>query len=257
MKMTLKIRSFMIGVCLLLLVWQLIISLGQYESALFPAPLDALASLFSLATEGSLYIHLKDSLFRFGVGYLLAIVTAVPMGFVLGRKGYLWDVIDPVVQLLRPVSPVAWSPFIVLLFGIGNLPAIIIIFLAAFFPILLTTVRGVRTIEEHYFKLAANLQLNKWELFNKIIFPASLPSVMSGLHLALGTAWIFLVTGEMVGAQSGLGYLIVDARNTLHLDTALAGIIVIGLCGFILDRMITLFEMTLRKYFGSFVSFRV
>lgn len=122
MKMTLKIRSFMIGVCLLLLVWQLIISLGQYESALFPAPLDALSSLFSLATEGSLYIHLKDSLFRFGVGYLLAIVTAVPMGFVLGRKGYLWDVIDPVVQLLRPVSPVAWSPFIVLLFGIGNLP---------------------------------------------------------------------------------------------------------------------------------------
>lgn len=248
-----KMRNFFIGVILLIMVWQLIVLIGQHDDALFPAPFIVLKALFALTVDGSLYIHLKDSLFRFGIGYIFAAFPAIILGLILGRSKRLWAVIDPVIQLLRPVSPVAWSPFIVLWFGIGNLPAIVIIFIATFFPILLTTVNGVKSIEEHYLKLAANFQFNKVHLFQKIIFPAALPSIISGLHIAIGTGWIFLVAGEMVGSQSGLGYLIVDARNTLNLDIVLAGIIVIGVCGFLLDRFITVIETLLKKYSGFII----
>lgn len=162
----------------------------------------------------------------------------------------LWHLIDPMVQVLRPISPVAWSPFVVLIFGIGNTPAIVIIFIAAFFPILLTTVKGVQTIEKQYIQLADNLEFSTLELYKKIIFPAALPSIMAGLHIALGTAWIFLVAGEMVGAQSGLGYLIVDARNMLHLPNVLAGIMTIGICGFLLDRLVTVLQLGIQKVSG-------
>lgn len=248
-----KTRNFIISIFLLLIIWQLIVLIGRHEEALFPAPLIVFKALIALTVDGSLYIHLKDSLFRFGIGYTLAAISAVILGLLLGRSKILWMIIDPVVQLLRPISPVAWSPFIVLWFGIGNLPAIVIIFIATFFPILLTTINGVKSTEEHYLKLAANFQFNNIQLFQKFIFPAALPSIISGLHIAIGTGWIFLVAGEMVGSQSGLGYLIVDARNTLNLDVVLAGIIVIGVCGFLLDRLITTVEIVIKKYTGFIV----
>lgn len=245
-----KTKYFILGILMLVIVWQLIVTIGQYEEALFPAPLVVLKAISSLMISGDLWIHLKDSLFRFVVGYLSAAIPAILLGLLLGRSEKLWSLIDPIVQVLRPISPVAWSPFIVLWFGIGNMPAIVIIFIAAFYPILLTTVNGVRRVDEHYLKIAANLQFRKSELMTKIIFPASLPAIVSGLRIAIGTAWIFLVAGEMIGSQSGLGYLIVDARNTLDLDFVFAGIVVIGLFGFILDRLITFVEFLLKKYHG-------
>lgn len=248
-----KTFQFIIGIAILLIIWQVIFWIGNFEVALFPAPVTVFAALVALVSDGSLYIHLKDSLFRLAIGYIIAAIVAIGLGLVIGRSKFLWPIIDSMVQILRPISPVAWSPFIVLAFGIGNLPAIVIIFIAAFFPILLTTVNGVKSVEDQYLKIAANLQFNKGQLFQKIIFPAALPSIISGLHLALGTAWVFLVAGEMVGSQSGLGYLIVDARNTLSLDTVLAGIIVIGVSGFLLDRLLTLIEITIKKYTGFLV----
>ena len=162
----------------------------------------------------------------------------------------IWQIVDPVVQVLRPVSPVAWSPFIVLWFGIGNMPAIAIIFIAAFFPVLLNTVTGVKRINPDYLKIAENMEIRQPKLMFKIILPATFPSIVNGLHVALGTSWIFLVAGEMVGAQSGLGFLIVDARNTLNLANVFAGITFIGLSGFILDRLIVLFESWVGRYWG-------
>ena len=248
-----KSRQFIIGILLLLVVWQLIVVIGQYEEALFPSPIVVGKALLTLMTTGELWIHVKDSLFRFAVGYIAAAIPAIMLGLILGRSERLWAVIDPVVQLLRPISPVAWSPFIVLWFGIGNMPAIVIIFIAAFFPVLLTTVNGVRKIDDHYLKIAANLQFTRFHIVTKIIFPATLPAIVNGLHLAVGTAWIFLVAGEMIGAQSGLGYLIVDARNTLDLDHVFAGIVVIGLLGFLLDRFITLVEYYMKKFSGYLI----
>ncbi|WP_153720952.1 ABC transporter permease [Sporosarcina cascadiensis] len=246
-----KLWNFTIGMVLLVAVWQAAIWIGGYEEALFPSPPTVGAAIVSMVADGTLWEHLRVSLGRFAAGYLLAIVPAILLGMMLGRMPRTWKIVDPVVQVLRPVSPVAWSPFIVLWFGIGNMPAIAIIFIAAFFPVLLTTVAGVRKIDQDYLKIAENMEIRKWPLMYKIIFPAAFPSIVNGLHLALGTAWVFLVAGEMVGAQSGLGFLIIDARNTLKLDHVFAGIVFIGLSGFILDRLITIFEHWVGRHFGT------
>lgn len=242
-----KLLQFSIGVAFVILVWQAVIFFGDFNEALFPGPITVFGALVELIKDGTLFVHIKDSMRRFAIGYVLAGALAIVLGLLLGRSRWMWPIVDPVVQLLRPISPVAWSPFIVLTFGIGDLPAIVIIFIAAFFPILLTTIKGVKNIDPQHLKLASNLQFNKFDVYRKIIIPAALPSIMNGLHLALGTAWIFLVAGEMVGSQSGLGYLIVDARNMLHLPNVLAGIVVIGIIGLLLDRLITVVQTGLKK----------
>ncbi|MFD2115326.1 ABC transporter permease [Paenibacillus yanchengensis] len=246
-----KTFPVLLGLSLLLVIWQLIVVLGHYERTLLPAPMDVAIALQQLIISGELWQHLRISLFRFLIGYLLATMVAIPLGIMLGRLPRLYRVIDPIVQLLRPVSPIAWSPFIVLWFGIGNIPAIVIIFLAAFFPILLSAVAGVRQVPEIYLKLSQNLQLSPLAMLRKIVFPAAFPHIASGLHMAVGTAWIFLVSGEMVGAQSGLGFLIIDARNMIRLDLVLAGIISIGLCGLLLDQAVRLFERMMQKRWGA------
>ncbi|WP_042352062.1 ABC transporter permease [Bacillus massiliigorillae] len=245
-----KTSNIIIGFVLLIAFWQLLIIIGDHNEALFPSPLKVGESIVTLIKDGTIFIHLQVSLFRFAVGYLLAVIVAIFLGLILGRMKRVWGVIDPIVQVLRPVSPIAWSPFIVLWFGIGDIPAIVIIFIAAFFPVLLSTVSAVRKVDKTYLKVAQNFELKQSELMRKIIFPAAFPFIANGLHIALGSAWIFLVAGEMVGAQSGLGYLIVDARNSMNLDIVLAGIIFIGVSGLLLDKAVGLFERWVEKQWG-------
>ncbi|EKN71014.1 binding-protein-dependent transporter inner membrane component [Neobacillus bataviensis LMG 21833] len=250
MKLGNKLLNFLIGMVILVIIWQIVIWIGGYPEALLPSPLSVGKAIIALIVEGTLFEHLQVSLGRFLAGYFLAAIPAIILGMILGRLPKVWQVFDPIVQVLRPVSPVAWSPFIVLWFGIGNMPAIVIIFIAAFFPVLLTTVTGVSKIDRSFLKIAENLEIRNLKLMVTFIFPAAFPSIVSGLRLAVGTGWIFLVAGEMVGAQSGLGFLIVDARNTLNLDYVLAGIIFIGVSGFLLDRLIGLFEGWVGKHWG-------
>lgn len=245
-----KTAQVVFSAILFIVVWQLIIFIGGYEEALLPSPITVASSLWKLLITGELLIHLQVSFFRFLVGYLCAVVLAVTLGLFLGRSPFLWAILDPIVQVIRPVAPIAWTPFIVLWFGIGSIPAIIIIFIASFFPVLLSTVSAVRKVDPIYLKVAQNLEIKGPSLLFKIIFPAAFPTIANGLHMALGTAWIFLVAGEMVGAQSGLGYFIIDSRNALDLDHVLAGILVIGVTGLILDRAIRLFERWVEKQWG-------
>ena len=246
-----KLSPIAIGFVLLIAVWQLAIIVGGHDAALFPPPLKVGEALIAIIVDGSVFTHIGISLYRFFTGYLIAVILAVILGLVLGRLPIVWSIIDPVVQVLRPVSPIAWSPFIVLWFGIGNMPAIVIIFIAAFFPVLLSTVSAVKKVDKMYLRVAANFEMGQMELLRKIVLPASFPMIANGLHMALGSAWIFLVAGEMVGAQSGLGFLIVDARNSLSLDVVMAGIIVIGVLGLLLDRTIRVFEGWVAKVWGG------
>ncbi|GBF76298.1 sulfonate ABC transporter permease [Paenibacillus sp. 598K] len=239
------------GVALLLALWQLLVLLRGAGEALFPSPLGVARGIAELVDNGILWKHLKVSLGRFIVGYLSACVIAVALGLALGRVQPLWALLDPVIQLLRPVSPIAWAPFIVLWFGIGDAPAIVIIFIAAFFPVLLSTVAGVRSVSPIYLKVAQNMELSRAQLTRRIILPAAFPTIAGGLHLAIGTSWIFLVSGEMVGAQSGLGFLIIDSRNTLRMDLVMAGIVLIGSCGLLLDRAVRWFEYWVETHWGS------
>lgn len=234
-----------------LFIWQCVIWIGDYQPILLPGPLLVAESIWQFIITGEIFSHLGISLFRFIVGFGFAVIVGVPVGFLLGRSNAVFDAIEPLFQLIRPVSPIAWSPFVVLWFGIGSLPAMAIIFIAAFFPIVFNTIKGIRNVEPQYLKIASNLNLKGWSLYRNILFPGAFKHIMGGIHMAVGTSWIFLVSGEMIGAQSGLGFLIVDSRNMLNLEDVLSAIFFIGVFGFLIDRLISYLEKMILTRFGE------
>lgn len=248
--MSKKIIQTFTGFFLVLLVWQIVVAIGAYDRALLPSPLKVARAVVELIGEGNLLEHFAVSFHRFLVGYLAAAVLGITLGLFLGWFRSIWGIVDPVVQVLRPISPIAWLPFVILFFGIGDLPAIVIIFIAAFFPILLATVSSVGKIDTTYFKVARNFGIRQPYLLTKIVLPAAFPYITIGLHIGVGTGWIFLVAGEMVGAQSGLGFLIIDSRNNLRPDLLLAAIIFIGLSGLLLDKLLLMLERWIGKNWG-------
>lgn len=253
-----SIKHVVVSFVVLIIIWQLAVTFGGFNETLFPAPLKVFSAFGELLTEGLrgsssnavLLVHLKDSLLRFLAGYLIAVVLGIVLGLLMGWFPRFYAYVNPVVQLIRPIAPVAWLPFIVLWIGIGDVPAIAIIFIAGFFPILLSTITAVNNVDPVYFKVAKNFGLGQFETITKIVFPAAFPQIANSLHMALGTCWIFLVSGEMVGSQSGLGFLIMDAKNCIRADALLATMITIGLVGLVLDLLIGLFEKWVGKTWG-------
>lgn len=242
MKKLFSLKNSIVSFGILLFLWQAIYAFSHFDASLFPSPLQAGKALLELIHSGILFASIKASLYRFAVGYFSAIVTAILLGLLLGWFQNVFQYINPIVQLLRPISPMAWMPFIVLWCGIGDVPAIVIIFIAAFFPVLLSTVSAVSGIDPIYLKVAKNFGIRQPHVLWKIVLPAAFPQIANGIHLALGTAWVFLVAGEMAGAQSGLGYLIIDSRNNIRADMLLATIVVIGLIGLLLDGLLKQLE---------------
>ncbi len=240
----------LITLILFLGLWQMVSASGIYTSYQLPAPSDVLSGLIEVWSGGTLWGHISISLYRFGIAYALAAVSAVILGLVFGWYTRLYQFVDPFVQVLRPISPIAWFPLAVLWFKTGNPPAIFIIFLSAFFPVLLSTISAVRGVNPLYLKVAENFGARGAGILTKVILPAAFPGIMVGLHVALGTGWIHLVAGEMLGAQSGLGFLIIDARNFLRTDLVLGGMLVIGILGLGLDRGIGLLENMVRRRWG-------
>lgn len=245
-----NVRHLIGAAAVTLLFWQAICAFGDWHEALFPSSLATLLGFGELIKDGVLFEDVAASLVRFAVGYFASVLLALAAGLILGWYSKVWAYLNPIAQVLRPVSPVAWLPFIVLFFGIGEAPAIVIIFLAAFFPVLLATVAAVQKLDPVYLKVAQNFGIKEPAVFTKIILPAIFPQIATGLHLALGTAWVFLVAGEMVGAQSGLGFLIIDARNNLRADLLMAAILTIGLLGLLLDSAMSLAERQLYRVWG-------
>ena len=251
MKKLLSVKNAVVSTAILIGIWEIAYLLSDYSDALFPSPYQSLLALIEMIQDGSLIENIGTSMYRFFTGYVTSVIAAVILGLILGRLPSVFKYINPAVQLLRPISPTAWMPFIVLLFGIGDIPAIIIIFIAAFFPVLLSTVSAVGSIDPIYFKVAKNFGIKQPQLTWKVILPAAFPQIANGIHLAIGTSWIFLVAGEMVGAQSGLGYQIIDARNNIRADILLATIVVIGVIGIILDGLLKFAENKIMKSWGG------
>jgi NitT/TauT family transport system permease protein len=182
------------------------------------------------------------SLFRVTVGFYLAILVAVPLGILLGRIQRVNRFVNPVIQFLRPVSPLAWIPFAMLWFGIGDRPALFIIFIGSVFPLLLSTIKASASIHPMYFQVAANLQLGLLETLRFLILPAVLPQIVLALRVSLGVAWLVVVAAEMIAVKSGLGYLVIDARNALRMDHVVVAILTIGAIGLVLDSIMTRLE---------------
>ncbi|HOI93680.1 MAG TPA: ABC transporter permease [Syntrophobacter fumaroxidans] len=201
-----------------------------------------LEAFWELANNGVLLRYTVASLFRVTVGFYLAVLLAVPLGLLLGRQALIHQCTNPVIQFLRPISPLAWIPFAMLWFGIGDKPALFIIFIASFFPMLISTVKAAASIHPMYFQVAANLQFSVWESVYYVILPACLPGIVLALRVTLGVSWMVVVAAEMIAVKSGLGYLIIDARNALRLDYVVVAMITIGVIGLLLDYFMTKLE---------------
>lgn len=230
------------------LLWQ--VAARRYPPEQFPAPSDVLLAIKELADNGVLWTNIGISLARFGTAYLAAVVAGIPLGLFLGRFTRCHRAIDPLIQVLRPISPIAWFPLAVLWFGIGNAPAVFIIFLASFYPVLLATISAVRGVPPVYLKVSTNFGAGAYLTFVRVIVPAAFPGIMVGLHIAVGTGWIHLVAGEMLGAQSGLGFMIVDARNFLRTDQVMAGMLLVGLLGLAIYKAMKTFEKAIGRRWG-------
>lgn len=224
---------------------------GHYSPALLPPPADVIKALTETSDSGILWKNIAVSLLRFFTAYIMAVACAVPLGIILGYHPMFRRAIDPMVQILRPISPIAWFPLAVLWFGIGSAPAIFVIFMAAFYPVLLSTIDAVRQVPPLYHKVASNFGAGRFAVFSRVIIPAAFPGIMVGLHIAVGTAWIHVVAGEMLGAQSGLGYMIVDARNFMRTDLIIAGMLVIGVLGLIIYSGMRALESMIKKMWGA------
>lgn len=235
---------------IVILIWQIIAKSGLVIHDLLPAPIDVWYAMLELGQSGLLGKHIASSLIRVFAGFSLATIIAVPAGFILGRYEILQRAFNPLIQILRPISPIAWIPLAILWLGIGDKPAIFIIFLTTFFPVLVATIASVRNMDPKIIKVAINFGANEWDIIWKIIFPATFPNVFVSLRISLGMAWVIIVAAEMVGMQSGLGFLILDARNFLRTDMVISGMIIIGLIGLILDRVMVYIENRIRKRWG-------
>lgn len=221
-----------------LIAWEIIIRSFAISPFKLPGPYRVADALIELTSSGILFKHIVASLFRVTWGYLVAVVLAIPLGLFLGVWVFGRDLFNPLIQFLRPISPLAWIPLALLWFGIGDKPAIFLIFLSVFFPMVVFTMSGVTGIKITYLRVAANFGMRGHEFFSQVVLPAAMPNIVVGLRITLGTAWLVIVAAEMIAVKSGLGYLIIDARNALQMDQVIAGMMVIGAIGLVLDRMI-------------------
>ena len=220
-----------------MILWAIISYFGDFSEKIFPNPALVFASGVKLFNDGTLLKHVVASLYRVTWGFYLAVILGIPLGIILGRTYMIRQLINPIIQFLRPISPLAWIPLAMLWFGIGDKPAIFLIFLSSFFPLVVATTMAVSRINPIYFHVAANFNFNQQEIIKKIIIPAILPEVLTALRLTIAIAWLVVVAAEMIAVQSGLGYLILDARNALRMDIVMVGMIVIGMIGVLLDFM--------------------
>jgi len=222
-------------------VWWAVVVLTK--SVIFPTPGEVVKGTLELARDGTLWEHIGASLFRVGAGFGLAVLFAIPLGLWMGWVRGAFVTLNPVFQILRPISPIAWIPIAILWFGVGDASPIYLIFIASVFPMIVQTTVGVHTIEKRYLRAAENFGVPRGKLFRKVVFPATLPQIIVGMRIGLGVAWLVVVAAEMIALRSGLGYMIIDSRNAGNrYDLVIAGMIIIGLIGLLLDGLMRLLE---------------
>jgi NitT/TauT family transport system permease protein len=219
---------------LLLAVWHY--SVIWTATKVFPSPLSVEKGLVELAHKHVLWADIIDSLRRVATGFGLAAIIGIPFGLALGWYPALNQIFNPVLQILRPISPIAWIPVAIIFFGVGDKPATFLVFLGAFFPIVVACASGVSNVPSIYRRAGRNFGLSSPQILARVVFPAALPQILIGLRIALGIAWLVVVAGEMIAVDSGLGYLVIDSRNSgKRYDLVVAAMLIIGVIGLALD----------------------
>lgn len=243
--LTRSILPYMIAAAFIAMVWQLAVFAFHPPVTLLPPPTVVGTTFVKLLMSGSLLTNALVSLARVLVAWLISAVIAVPLGVLMARNGTTERLIDPLIELFRPISPLAWIPLAILWFGIGESGKIFIIFIATFFPILLNTVHGVKHIDPVLLRAGRVLGCSTHvSLFWRVMLPAALPSILVGLRVSFGTGWAAIIAAELVAASSGLGYLIANGMEILRSDLVMVGMIVIGVIGVAVD---SLFKLALSR----------
>jgi NitT/TauT family transport system permease protein len=226
---------------LCLLSWDLAVRCSGTD--IFPKPADVLKGFRELVEKGLLVKYIVASLFRVSWGFALALLVGIPLGLILGWFKPAFFALNPMIQVLRPISPIAWIPVAILWFGVKDSAPVFLIFLASVFPITVSSMAAVQNMQSVYLRAAQNFGLKGLQLFRRVILPAALPQIITGVRIALGVAWLVVVAAEMIAVNSGLGYLIIDARNAgKRYDLVVAGMVMIGLIGLVLDVLVRQLE---------------
>jgi len=213
------------------------------HSLIFPTPWAVVIGTWELVDNGTLWQHISASLMRVGIGFGLAVCVAIPLGLWMGWMQGTYRMLNRLVQILRPISPIAWIPVGIVWFGVGDTSPIYLIFISSVFPMVVQTTVGVHTIEKRYLRAAENFGVSRRTLFTRVVIPAVLPQIVVGMRIGLGVAWLVVVAAEMIALHSGLGYMIMDSRNAGNrYDLVIAGMIIIGLIGLSLDGLMRLLE---------------
>lgn len=240
------IGPYLLAAVSIVAVWQLAVVVLAPPATLLPPPLAVGSTLWEELASGELMINAGVSITRVGLAWLLSAVIAIPLGVLMARNATAERFIDPLIELFRPISPLAWIPLAILWFGIGEGGKIFIIFIATFFPILLNTVDGMKRIDPVLLRAGQVLGCDRpFDLFRRVMLPAALPSVLVGLRISFGTGWAAIIAAELVAANSGLGYLISDGMEILRSDLVIVGMIAIGLIGVLVD---SLFKLALNRF---------
>jgi NitT/TauT family transport system permease protein len=239
---------------ILLLAWDL--AVRATGTMLVPSPKEVGVMLWDFAFGGiyddafseTLPTHWIKSMSRVYGAFALAALVGIPLGLVIGKNAAIRRFVDPTLQMLRPVPVTAWLPLSMIFFGVGPNAAIFLVFLGAFFPIVINTTFGVKSVEPRLFEAAAMLGCKGTSMFRQVVLPAAMPSIFNGLRLGHGIAWFLIVVGEMTGVPEGLGAAIMDGRMLSRTDVVIAGMVVIGFTGFVTDRLLVKLNNRLLKW---------
>jgi len=226
----------LLPLALLFLAWEISVELKVYPPILLP-PLSKVAMVF-IDDLPTVLDNALASMERVIAGIGLSFAVAVPLGLMIGRYRTLDMLTDWSIQVFRSVPPISLIPLAILFLGIGDKPAIALIFLSGLWPLLINTIFGVRGIERTLMKVARAARASEWLVLKDIVLPAALPAIFTGLRLAVGAGWLTVVTAEMIAVKSGLGYMILNAQLTFRSDLIFAGIIVIGAIGLLADQLV-------------------
>lgn len=231
--MSVRLRP-VIFLVLLLVLWQA--AVWRHPHQLLPGPWKTAGGIADLIPHGLIVKYTVASLFRVTWGFFLAVVLAIPLGLAIGWYRRAEMAFNPILQILRPISPLAWIPIAILWFGVGDLAAVFLIFIGCFLPLLLAVINAVRGVPAVYLNAGRNFGLGPVALMRRVLYPAIVPRLMTALRITLGVAWLVVVAAEMIAVNSGLGFLIVDARNAGNrYDLVVAGMVLIGIVGLLLD----------------------
>jgi ABC-type nitrate/sulfonate/bicarbonate transport system permease component len=237
-------RKF-ISPILLILTWWIISSAGWMPEWFLPSPVKVFSALYGMIITGELLHHTAVSMYRAMLGYSLAVIVGIGLGLLIAWSIYVEDFFDPIIELLRPLSTFALVPVFFLWFGIGDLSKVMIIFKSCFFPIALNTIAGIKSVDSKLIKAARSLGASGRQLWLRVLIPAALPTIITGLRISIAMSMMALVGVEMISSESGLGFLVIDAQRIFETDRMFAGIMVLSIIGFSLDLFARMIQSSL------------